>query len=152
MTFANSPGLDKKELSELYQQFDSLGNWVNEANIGDYPALGGSIVSPKYVFRVVVNRMVIYGKPELPQKIVQTCKKMQELGYENNTITNFLINVDIEAGGRALFGGLKYVEDIYTISAEAKTKDEFHSRVIKLSDEYFSRLRDDTIVENLVRI
>ena len=66
--------LGDKELSEIYQQFDSLGNWVNEEGIGDYPVLGGSTVSAKYMFQQMTERLLRYGRHELPHKFVQVCK------------------------------------------------------------------------------
>jgi hypothetical protein len=122
------------KISELYKEFETLGDWVNEETIGDHPHLGGKAVSPSYILGQIAQKSEQAGEPKLPYEFVNLVKKLKEWGYGKDAILTFLIMSDIEFN----YGkhGVQHVKDIITISNISKDVQEFKMRYGALNKGY----------------
>ncbi|MDE1869106.1 MAG: hypothetical protein KGH60_04045 [Candidatus Micrarchaeota archaeon] len=132
--------LTQEEIDTHQKRFDSLGDWVHEKRISDYPCLGGDNVSISHIFSQIVKRSSVNALQHLPSQILDTVKYIQKLGYDNDQVAHYIHKCDIMTRSHILDGGIQFIADMEYIAFKSKSKEEFEARYKKLDGAFTSRM------------
>jgi hypothetical protein len=125
----------------LYEEFKTLGKWVEEKTILYdtglfwHPGTSGRIenVSPDYVFRHFVDTAIAHNEKDIPKSFLNTMKKLKDSGYKNKELSNLLVDAQLRYSN-SLRGGVDYVIDIMRIAEKFGDVKEFSARYKKLRE------------------
>lgn len=115
-----------EQVPTLLEEFGQLGKWTDEIRITDYPCLGGDEVSAKHVFDNISRKLISYGQKDLPRKVLDGAKKLDEFGYEDSTIIAYLNQIEFQMG--MTIGYSDYIEEVVSDILRSRDKKEFENR------------------------
>lgn len=136
--------------ARLEAEFCSLGSWTNPREVYDPSYTGIIVASPKTVFnRIVADSDIIYPNGGIPELVIDTLKRLQELGLPPKALPKYVMLFDIELDPSNGWASPWFVKEVSKIAKESKDRAEFVKRFDSLNlsmgmfNEYVRNKKDD---------
>ncbi|MDE1868930.1 MAG: hypothetical protein KGH60_03125 [Candidatus Micrarchaeota archaeon] len=112
--------------ARLEAEFCSLGSWTNPREVYDPSYTGIIVASPKTVFnRIVADSDIIYPNGGIPELVIDTLKRLQNLGLNPKALAEYVVLFDRELDPSNDWASPWFIKEIGRIASEARDKDEF---------------------------